>query len=90
MYITLPILNTLTAGIDYEPLRISVTLSERNGTENLAVRIIPDNITERTEDFDVRIIIPPETQQLGVSLGTPSVLRVRIIDDDRKLPYLCN
>ena len=59
-------------------------MSELKATEILTVNILDDNITERTEGFEVRIIIPEETQQLGVSLGTPSVLSVRIFDDDRK------
>ena len=78
------------AGIDYQPLRRNVTLSDLQATENLEVIILDDSITERTEGFEVRIIIPEETQQLGVSLGTPSVLSVRIFDDDRKLLCLCS
>ena len=78
------------AGIDYRPLRRNVTLSELQATEVLVVNIIQDNITERTEAFEVRIIIPEETQQLGVSLGTPSVLRVTIGDDDCKPLCLCS
>ena len=62
-------------------------MSELQTTEKLVVNIINDNITERTEEFEVRIIIPEETQQLGVCLCTPSVLRVTISDDDRKLLF---
>ena len=65
-------------------------MSELQATENLEVIILDDSITERTEEFEVRIIIPEETQQLGVSLGAPSVLSVRIFDDDRKLLCLCS
>ena len=81
--------NNYIAGVDYEPLRMNVTLGPLQATQNLAVDIIEDSLTERTEEFQVRIIVPEEAQQLGVSLGMPSVLTVRIIDDDRKLPCLC-
>ena len=63
-------------------------MSEFHKTEHLAVDIIQDNITEKTKAFGVRMIICPETQQLGVSLGTPSEITIRIIDDDRKLLFL--
>ena len=68
-------------------MRRNVTLSEFRTTEHLTVDIIQDNITERTKAFGVRIVIPAETQQLGVSLGTQSELIIRIIDDDRKLLF---
>ena len=78
----------LIAGVDYEPLRTNVTLNPSQVTANLLVNIIEDDITERTERFGVRIIIPEETQQLGVTLGSPSELEVRIGDDDRKLLFV--
>ena len=68
-------------------MRRNVTLSEFQRTEYLAVDIVQDNIAERTEAFGVRIIIPAETQQLGVLLGTPSEMTIRIIDDDRKFVF---
>ena len=77
-------LTTLTAGIDYQPLRTDVTLNPLQVTANLAIDIYQDLIPERTEAFGVRIIIPEETQKLGVTLGTPSVIHVRITDDDCK------
>ena len=77
--------NTLTAGVDYEPLMVNVTLNPLQVTENLEVDIIQDFITERTERFGVRIIIPKEAEQLGVTAGSPSVIPIRIGDDDRKL-----
>ena len=79
------ILTKLTAGVDYQPLRTNVTLNPLQVTANLAVNITQDTIAERTEEFRVRIIIPEETQQLGVTLGTPSEISIRITDDDRKL-----
>ena len=72
------------AGVDYQPLRRNVTLSELQATENLEVTIFDDSITERTETFEARIVIPEETQRLGVSLGSPSMLTIRILDDDGK------
>ena len=78
------ILTILTAGADYRPLRTNVTLNPLQVTQNLAVDILQDSVTERTEAFGVRIIIPEETQQLGVTLGSPSVIPIRIADDDRK------
>ena len=74
----------LTAGADYRPLRTNVTLNPLQVTANLAVDILQDSITERTEVFGVRIIIPEEAQQLGVTLGSPSVISIRIADDDCK------
>ena len=53
-------------------------------SESLVVMIIQDEINEKTENFSARIIIPLETQQLGVKLGSPSTLNIAIIDDDRK------
>ena len=85
--VSLTTFNNYIAGVDYEPLRTNVTLGPLQATQNLAVDIIEDLLTERTEEFQVRIIVPEEAQQLGVSLGMPSVLTVRIIDDDRKLPW---
>ena len=74
----------LTAGADYRPLRTNVTLNPLQVTANLAVDILQDSVTERTEVFGVRIIIPEEAQQLGVTLGSPSVISIRIADDDCK------
>ena len=65
-------------------------MSELLATENLVVNIFNDSITERTETFEARIVIPEETEQLGVSLGSPSVLSIRILDDDCKPLCLCN
>ena len=78
------ILTILIAGVDYRPLRTNVTLNPLQVTANLAVDIIQDSITERTESFKVTMIIPEEAQQLGVTLGSPSVMPIRITDDDRK------
>ena len=75
------------AGVDYQPLRTNVTLSPSIASQTLTVPIIQDQITERTESFRARIIIPPETQQLGVQLGSPSELTVNIQDDDCKLTW---
>ena len=72
------------AGVDYQPLRRNVTLSPSVASQTLVVPIILDELTERNESFQARIIIPPETQQLGVELGSPSVLTVNIQDDDCK------
>ena len=66
-------------------MRTNVTLNPLQVTANLAVDIIQDSITERTETFGVRIIVPEETQQLGVTAGDPSVIPIRITDDDREL-----
>ena len=68
-------------------MRTNVTLNPLQVTANLVVDIIQDSITERTESFGVRIIIPEEAQQLGVTLGSPSELTVRIQDDDSK--FVC-
>ena len=75
------------AGVDYRPLRTNATLSPSIQSQTLVVTIIQDQITERTESFRARIIIPPETQQLGVQLGSPSELTVNIRDDDCKLTW---
>ena len=72
------------AGVDYQPLRRNVTLSPSVASQTLVVPIIQDQLTERTESFQARIIVPPETQRLGVELGSPSVLTVNIRDDDCK------
>ena len=72
------------AGIDYQPLRKNVTLSPSVASKTLVVPIIQDQLTERNESFQARIIIPPETQRFGVELGSPSVLTVNIQDDDCK------
>ena len=72
------------AGVDYRPLRRNITLSPSVASETLVVPIIQDQLTERTESFQARIIVPPETQRLGVELGSPSVLTVNIRDDDCK------
>ena len=88
-YVTMYIANILIAGVDYIPLMRNVTLSPFKAAENLAVDIIQDNIVEQIEEFGVRIIIPVETQQLGVLLGTPSEITIRIVDDDCKLQFLC-
>ena len=82
------VLTILTAGVDYRPLRTNVTLNPLQVTANLAVDIIQDPVAERTELFGVRIIIPEETQQLGVMLGSPSDLTVSIRDDDSKLLFV--
>ena len=68
------------AGVDYQPLRRNVTLSPSVASQTLVVPIIQDQLTERTESFQARIIIPPEAQRLGVELGSPSVLTVSIQD----------
>lgn len=81
-------IKTLAAGVDYQPLIANVTLSQFQTTGNLVVIIIQDNITERTEAFEARIIIPTEAQQLGVSLGSPSIFSIEIFDDDRKLLFM--
>ena len=47
--------------------------------------ILDDTITERAERFGARIIIPQETQQLGIELGTPSTIIITISDDDGRL-----
>ena len=73
------------AGVDYQPLRRNVTLSQAITCRDLNVSILQDNITERSESFGARIIIPLETQQLGVQLGSPSILIIKILDDDRKV-----
>ena len=75
------------AGVDYQSLRRNVTLSQAKTSEDLVVTILQDKITERTETFGARIIIPVETQQLGVQLGPLSSLIIKILDDDRKLAY---
>lgn len=72
------------AGVDYQPLRRNVTLSPSVASQTLVVPIVQDQLTERTESFQARIIVPPETQRLGVELGSPSVLTVNIRDDDCK------
>ena len=66
-------------------MRTNVTLNPLQVTASLAVDIIQDSITERTESFGVRMIIPEEAQQLGVTLGNPSEISVMIQDDDCKL-----
>ena len=75
------------AGVDYQPLRTNVTLSPSIASQTLTVPIIQDQITERTESFRARIIVPEETQRLGVQLGSPSELTVNIQDDDCKLTW---
>lgn len=66
-------------------------MSDLQATENLEVAIFNDSILERTETFEARIIIPEETERLGVTLGSPSVLSIRILDDDDgKSLYLCS
>ena len=78
------ILTILIADADYRPLKTNVTLTPLQVTDNFEVDILQDSITERTEAFGVRIIIPEEAQQLGVTLGSPSVIPIRIADDDCK------
>ena len=75
------------ADVDYRSLKKNFTLGPSQLFENLDVPIIQDQMTERTESFRVRIIIPPETQRLGVQLGSPSELTVNIRDDDCKLTW---
>ena len=43
-----------------------------------------DDITERTESFGIRLILPEATQQLGVSLGDDSEVIIGILDNDGK------
>ena len=52
----------VVAGIDYQPLRRNVTLSDLQAVKNLEVTIFNDCITERTETFEARIVIPEETE----------------------------
>ena len=78
---------TVSAGVDYRPLRRNVTLSGTVASENLGVTIIEDEITERTESFGARIIIPQDAQRLGVRLGDQSNMTINILDDDRKTNY---
>lgn len=75
---------SVIANVDYRPIRRNVTLSGSRASRNLIVNFIDDQITERTERFGARIIIPPETQRLGVQLGPQSTLEVGILDDDCK------
>lgn len=63
----------------------NVTLNPNQATEQLTVDIIQDAIIEGNELFAVQIIVPEETQQFGVSRGSPYVSAITIIDDDRKL-----
>ena len=65
-------------------MRTSVTLNPIQVVETLAVDIIQDSVAERSETFGVRIIIPQKAQQLGVTLGSPSVMHITIADDDSK------
>ena len=46
------------------------------------MKIIENNITDGNRRFGLRIVIPEESQQLGIELGTPSELNITIIDDD--------
>ena len=78
---------TVSAGVDYRSLRRNVTLSGTVASENLGVTIIEDEITERTESFGARIIIPQDAQRLGVRLGDQSNMTINILDDDRKTNY---
>ena len=71
-----------TAGEDYQPTNKTV-IFDRNDIENfLIVNIENDDITERTESFGIRLILPEATQQLGVTLGDDSEVIIGIRDDD--------
>jgi len=77
--------NTFTAIEDYQPVMLNLTFGEFDITRSFQVNLVDDDVPERTEQFGIRIIIPPEVQQLGVSLGSPSELTFEISDDDCKL-----
>lgn len=46
------------------------------------MKIIENNITDGNRRFGLRIVIPEESQRLGIELGTLSELNITIIDDD--------
>lgn len=70
------------AGIDYQPLIQNITLSQLVASVLIQVDIIENNITDGNRRFGLRIVIPKETKQLGIELGTLSELLITIIDDD--------
>ena len=72
----------ITAGIDYQPLVRNITLSQFVASVIIQVEIIENNITDGNKRFGLRIIVPEETQRLGIELGTPSELNVTVVDDD--------
>ena len=75
------------AGEDYQSNIESFMLSSLSEIGTASVNILNDEITEQTESFGARIIIPEETRRLGIDLGTPSTIIVTITDDDGKIIY---
>lgn len=73
---------SITAGIDYQPFIRNITLSQSIASVTIQVETIENNVTDGNRKFGLRIIIPEETQRLGIELGTPSELNITIIDDD--------
>lgn len=80
-YLDMPFV-CITAGIDYQPLVRNITLSQFVASVIIQVEIIENNITDGNKRFGLRIIVPEETQRLGIELGTPSELNVTVVDDD--------
>ena len=46
------------------------------------IKIIENNITDGNRIFGLRLVIPEESKQLGIQLGTPSESKITIVDDD--------
>ena len=70
------------AGIDYQPLIRNVTFSQLVASVAIQINIIENNITDGNRIFGLRLVIPEESKQLGIELGTPSESTITIIDDD--------
>jgi len=74
----------LTAEVDYKPKRLAINFKLGSRQIGVTVATIDDNQMERTEYAGVRIVIPPEAQQLGVKLSAKAERIIRIIDNDNE------
>ena len=61
---------------DFEGLNLTVTFSPEKPNATVYIKIKNDNIVERTEAFQVEVLMPPT----GIQIGNPSKAEVYIKD----------
>ena len=87
-YHSLSALNDVaSAGEDYVNINTLVTFTPFtvSQTQTVTVEILPDNLVEHDETFELNLAIPSGSTL--AQLGNPSKTTVTIMDDDSKLNY---
>ena len=83
MFIVLIIV--LTANLDFTPGTFPVTFDPTGNSEMcVEVPVVDDDINENSESFDGTIVIT--TPMPGLSVGSPGMATLTILDDDSEAP----